>query len=48
MLKPDLCAVFAQMCADTPAGDVGDMPYETALALAIRLLMRRSLLHWRR
>ena len=48
MPEPDLRASFARLCAGTSAGDVGDVPYEMALALAVRLLMRRSLLHWRR
>jgi hypothetical protein len=47
MRNADLRAVFARLCADEPAGDVGDVSYETALAFAVRLLMRRSLLHWR-
>lgn len=48
MTDPDLRAAFSQLCANKSAGDVGDVPYEIALALAVRLLMRRSLLHWRR
>lgn len=47
MPEPDLRTAFAQLCAGEPAGNVGDVPYETALALAVRLLMRRSRLHWR-
>lgn len=48
MPEPDLRTAFAQLCAGEPAGNVGDVPYETALALAVRLLMRRGKLHWRR
>lgn len=47
MPQPDLRTAFAQLCAGEQAGDIGDVPYETALGLAVRLLMRRSNLHWR-
>ena len=47
MPEPDLRIAFAQLCVGEPAGDIGDVPYEAALALAVCLLMRRSRLHWR-